>query len=162
MEIIDILALERVDCGVQVSSKKRALEALSRQIALGDPSLSPRAVFDCLLARERLGSTGLGAGVAIPHGRVPNLRHAVGAFIKLKEPINFDALDSEPVDLMFGLLVPEDSTEEHLQLLSLLAESLSDEQLKAKLRSDVSSEQAFLLLTQALHPTWDHEVQPNG
>jgi PTS system nitrogen regulatory IIA component len=86
----------------------------------------------------------------------------VGAFIKLKEPVGFDALDNEPVDLMFGLLVPEDSTEEHLQLLSLLAESLSDERLKAKLRSDISSEQAFLLLTQALHPTWDHEVQPDG
>lgn len=163
MHISDILTPERVRCDVQAGSKKRALEVLSTQIALGDPALTPRAVFDCLLARERLGSTGLGSGVAIPHGRLPHLREAIGAFLRLKEPVDFEALDNRPVDLLFGLLVPEDSTDEHLQLLSLLAEGFSRESLKEQLRSGaVSSETAFVLLTQELHSAWDHAVAPDG
>nr|MBS0020645.1 PTS IIA-like nitrogen regulatory protein PtsN [Gammaproteobacteria bacterium] len=163
MRISDILTSDRVRCGVEANSKKRALEVLSAQIALGDPSLTPRAVFDCLLARERLGSTGLGSGIAIPHGRLPNLPQAIGAFIRLKEAVNFDALDNEPVDLLFGLLVPAESTDEHLQLLSLLAEGFSDEALRQQLRApEASSETVFLLLTRDLSLTVDHAVEPDG
>lgn len=163
MRISDILTSDRVRCGVEANSKKRALEVLSAQIALGDTSLTPRAVFDCLLARERLGSTGLGSGVAIPHGRLPNLLQAIGAFIRLKEPVSFDALDNEPVDLLFGLLVPAESTDEHLQMLSLLAEGFSDENLRHQLRSpELSSEAAFVLLTRDLSPPPDHAVKPDG
>jgi PTS system nitrogen regulatory IIA component len=163
MRISDIITPDRVRCGVEANSKKRALEVLSAQIALADPVLTPRAVFDCLLTRERLGSTGLGSGVAIPHGRLPNLLQAIGAFIRLKEPVNFDALDNEPVDLLFGLLVPAESTDEHLQMLSLLAEGFSDESLRHQLRSaEASSETAFLLLTRDLSPPLDHAVEPDG
>jgi PTS system nitrogen regulatory IIA component len=163
MRISDILTSDRVRCGVEANSKKRALEVLSAQIALGDPSLTPRAVFDCLLARERLGSTGLGSGVAIPHGRLPNLLQAIGAFIRLKEPVNFDSLDNEPVDLLFGLLVPAASTDEHLQMLSLLAEGFSDETLRSQLRSpELSCEAVFILLTRDLSTPSAHAVEPDG
>ncbi len=163
MRISDILTPDRVRCGVEANSKKRALEVLSAQIALADPSLTPRAVFDCLLTRERLGSTGLGSGVAIPHGRLPNLHHAIGAFIRIQEPVDFDALDNEPVDLLFGLLVPAESTDEHLQVLSLLAEGFSDESLRGQLRSPgISSETAFILLTRDLNSPLGHAVEPDG
>jgi PTS system nitrogen regulatory IIA component len=147
MHIKDILTVDRILYDIQATSKKRALEELSGLIAKAHPSLSARTIFDCLLARERLGSTGLGFGVALPHGRLAKLGWTIGAFIKIREPVNFDALDKQPVDLMFGLLVPEHSTEEHLQILSLLAEKFSDESLRTHLRQPISAETAFILLT---------------
>ncbi len=150
MQISDILTLDRVRCDVEATSKKRALQLLSELMGEPGPALTPRIVTDCLLARERLGSTGLGAGVALPHGRLPNLEQAVGAFMKLKEPVDFDALDRQPVDLVFGLLVPEDSTDEHLQILSVLAENFSGESLREQLRSAPSAEAAFAILTQMM------------
>ena len=84
------------------------------------------AVFDSLIGRERLGSTGLGHGVALPHGRVNQAEHAIGAFLKLDKGVDFDALDRQPVDLIFGLLVPDHYTDEHLKILAHLAEMFSD------------------------------------
>ena len=153
MQVTDILTVERVACDVEVTSKKRVIQQLSELISDSDASLTSRAVVDCLLARERLGSTGLGSGVALPHGRLPNLRQAVGAFMKLKEPVEFDALDGEPVDLVFGLVVPEESTDEHLQILSLLAEGFSSEALREKLRGAPSGEASYALLAEVMHQT---------
>ena len=110
MEISEILLPECVDCAGECQSKKSALETLARLIAGSDPDLSPLEVFDSLVARERLGSTGLGHGVALPHGRVKNGKSTRAAFVKLRTGIDFDAIDQQPVDLLFALLVPEDST----------------------------------------------------
>ena len=134
MQLTDILSLSRISCDGQASSKKRVLEQFSDLIANDQTSLNRSEIFDSLLSRERLGSTGLGHGLAIPHGRVSNSERAIGAFIKLREGIDYDAVDHQPVDLLFALLVPEKSTEEHLQLLALLAEMFSDAEVVEKLR----------------------------
>lgn len=145
MHMAELLTAERIACGDASASKKRALEQLAALIATGQPGLAPDAIFDSLIARERLGSTGLGHGVAIPHGRVKNSASAIGALITLHQPIDFDAIDGEPVDLLFGLLVPEHSTSEHLQLLAQLAEMFSDTAFVARLRS-ADSENVLLSL----------------
>lgn len=150
MRISDILTPRQVRCGADASSKKRTLELLSEMMANCDPSLTPNAVFDCLLARERLGSTGLEDGVAIPHGRVGGIGGAVGAFVRLKQGVDFDAQDQKPVDLVFGLLVPEDATDEHLQILSQLAEMFGDPALRRQLREATSEQKTFELLTQTV------------
>lgn len=134
MQLTDILSLSRISCDSQASSKKRVLEQLSDLIANDQVALSRVDIFDSLLARERLGSTGLGHGIAIPHGRISNSERALGAIIKLREGIDYEALDHQPVDLLFALLVPEKSTEEHLQLLAQLAEMFSNREVVEKLR----------------------------
>src|SRR5215210_806283 len=114
---------------LQVSSKKRLFE----QVALmfeNRHALARSLVFDSLFARERLGSTGLGQGVAIPHGRIKGLKEALGAFIRVAQPVPFDAPDANPVTLVFVLLVPEKATEKHLQILSELAQMFSDKVLR--------------------------------
>lgn len=134
MQLTDILSLSRITCDSQASSKKRVLEQLSDLIANDQVELSRVEIFDSLLARERLGSTGLGHGIAIPHGRVSNSERALGAIIKLREGIDYEAIDHQPVDLVFALLVPEKSTEEHLQLLAQLAEMFSNREVVEQLR----------------------------
>lgn len=148
MKISDILDPERVMCGVGVGSKKRGLELLSRMIVSGQPSLNETEVFDSLVARERLGSTGVGQGVALPHGRMKNCTAVIGAFIQLKEGIDFDAIDGQPVDLLFALVVPEEATEEHLQTLAKLAEMFNSQELRQQLHTADSSAGLFDLLTQ--------------
>jgi PTS system nitrogen regulatory IIA component len=139
MRISDILVPERICCEVELSSKERVLEALSELLTKASANTVPaRAVFDSLLARERLGSTGLGHGVAIPHGRLSYLRQAVGAFIRMSPGIDFDAPDGDKVDMVFGLLVPETSTEEHLRILSQLAECFNRESVRRELRASTS------------------------
>lgn len=134
MNITDLLSPERVACCDDVGSKKRILEQLSKLLADSSPALSQNEIFDALINREKLGSTGLGKGVAIPHGRMAALEYPLCAFIKPATPIDFDATDGEPVDLIFTLLVPEDSTEEHLQVLSTIAEIFSNTGICAALR----------------------------
>lgn len=111
--------------GLAADSRRQAFGVIAKAIEAAH-GIAPDAICDALLARERLGSTGLGQGVAIPHGRIRGLRHAVGAFARLATPIDFDAPDGRPVDLMFVLLVPEKANETHLQLLSTLAQMFSD------------------------------------
>ncbi|HSU78432.1 MAG TPA: PTS IIA-like nitrogen regulatory protein PtsN [Burkholderiales bacterium] len=111
------------------SSKKRLFEQAGLLFENHD-GLARSLVFDSLFARERLGSTGLGQGVAIPHGRIKGLKEALGAFIRLAQPIPFDAPDGAPVTLVFVLLVPEKATEKHLQILSELAQMFSDRALR--------------------------------
>lgn len=140
MDITHYLQSERIICKSSIGSKKKLLEKLAVLLAEQTKDLSDQAVFDNLVDRERLGSTGLGNGVAIPHGRIDKLENPVCAFIKLDDAIDFDATDNQPVDLVFALLVPEDSTEEHLQVLSMIAEVLSDHPFCARLRNCRDSE----------------------
>lgn len=148
MNISDIISPDRVICDLDVSSKKRVLEQLSDMLASNSSaSLISQDVVDSLLARERLGSTGIGYGVAIPHGRVKNTDHAIAAFAQLHEGVDFDATDNQAVDLLFALLVPEESTEEHLQLLAQLAEMFSDEEFRAQLRATKDSQAIYNLLS---------------
>jgi PTS system nitrogen regulatory IIA component len=134
MNITDLLLPERVTCCRDIGSKKRLLEHISELLASSSPLLSQNGIFNALLNREKLGSTGLGKGVAIPHGRMASLEKPVCAFIKLDTPIDFDASDGDPVDLIFALLVPEDSTEEHLQVLSTIAEIFNNTSVNTGLR----------------------------
>ena len=130
-----ILTPECVRCDVAAASRKRILQALGEIFASADPVLSAQAVFDRLVARERLGSTGLGEGCALPHARVPGLGRTLAAFLRLDKGVDFDSPDQVPVDLVFGLLVPEESTDEHLEALAAIARVLSDEQVRSSLRS---------------------------
>lgn len=134
MQLSDLITPNRIGCNLDAQSKKRALEQLSELISQDQDTISSTQVFDSLLTRERLGGTGVGHGVAIPHGRLRNSQQTLGAFIKLARGVDYDAADKQPVDLLFALLVPEESTEEHLQILAKLAAMFSDEEMRKKLR----------------------------
>ena len=134
MDITDLITRERIVCNSEVTSKKRVIEVLSELLVKGQADLTARPVFDSLIGRERLGSTGLGYGVALPHGRFSQSRQAIGAFVKLRQGVDFDAIDRQPVDLAFGLLVPDHYTDEHLQILAYLAEMFSDRVFCQRLR----------------------------
>lgn len=123
--ISQLLPRSNVVVDIDASSKKRVFEQAGQLFELNQ-GIEHSLVFDSLFARERLGSTGLGHGVAIPHGRIKGLEHAAGAFLRLANPIDFDAPDGEPVSLVFALLVPEQANETHLQLLAELAQLFSD------------------------------------
>ena len=135
MQITELINPKRIACNVEASSKKRALEAVSALLAQEDSGLTSHEVFDCLLARERLGATGIGHGIAIPHGRLKNSEGTIGAMIRLEQGVDFGTTDNAPVDILFALLVPEESTEEHLQILAQLARLFSDENFREKIRS---------------------------
>ncbi|MGH8727756.1 MAG: PTS IIA-like nitrogen regulatory protein PtsN [Burkholderiales bacterium] len=128
----DLLPLENVLIDLDVSSKKRVFEQVGLLFE-NNQNISRSEVFDNLFTREKLGSTGLGHGIAIPHGRVKGLKDAIGAFVRLKVPIAFDAPDGKPVNLIFVLLVPERATDLHLQILSELAQMFSDRELRESL-----------------------------
>lgn len=134
MNIEALLSPERVQCHTASTSKKRALEKLSELLASGTDGLTASEIFDSLLSRERLGSTGLGHGVAIPHGRTAGASKAVAALVTLDGGVDYDAPDHKPVDILFALVVPEASTDEHLQTLAQLAQMFSDEQMTGDIR----------------------------
>ena len=135
MHLLDLLSRARVRTDAIVSGKKRLLERVATMLADGAGGEGERAIFDTLCGRERLGSTGLGHGVAIPHARSARALNAAGAFLRLAEPIDFGALDGEPVDLVFALVVPEHFAQQHLLLLAQLAEMFGDEAFRARLRA---------------------------
>lgn len=130
--ISSLLTPSHVALDVEANNKKALFERVAGMLE-GVSGLTRTQVTDSLLARERLGSTGLGQGIAIPHGRVKGLREAVGAFMRLHAPIPFDAPDNQPVSLVFVLLVPERATDAHLQILSELAQIFSDRVFRAQL-----------------------------
>ncbi len=145
MKVSDLLTEARVQCGVEVTSKKRALEQLS-ELLMADQQPTDetvRAVFEGLCVRERLGSTGLGRGVALPHSRAADIEQPRAAVIRLSQAIDFDAPDRSPVDLLFGLLVPEHGNDEHLRILSQLAEMFRDEALCTRLRQCQSDQELY-------------------
>lgn len=141
-----ILALSNISVADPASSKKRVLEQAARLLAANAEEPNAEQIFERLLERERLGSTGLAGGVALPHARMPGITDSRGAFLRLEQAVEFDALDGNPVDLVFALLVPDDATEEHLQLLAALAGMFSDQGLRDQLR-EADAEEAMAILT---------------
>ena len=127
--VAKLLNVQHVALDLQVSSKKRLFEQAGLLFENQD-GIARSLVFESLFAREKLGSTGLGQGVAIPHGRIKGLKEALGAFLRLAQPVPFDSPDGNPVTLVFVLLVPEKATEKHLQILSELAQMFSDKALR--------------------------------
>lgn len=154
MHLLDLLAPARILAQAHVTSKKRLLEQLAALLAEGGSAELESKLYDSLCGRERLGSTGLGAGVAIPHGRSPAIANAVGAFVRLGEPIDFGAPDGQPVDLVFALAVPEHFTHQHLVLLSQLAEMFGDAGFRQQLRdaADAAALHRLLVDWQSAHP----------
>jgi len=147
MLISDLLSQESIRFDVHSSSKKKLLEIISQELARNSDSLSAREIFESLCARERLGSTGLGKGVAIPHGRVKGNQSIQAAFIRLKKPLPFDSVDGQPVDLLFAMTVPENCNEDHLKLLAHVAELFSDPELLKALREAENSGALLKLLS---------------
>jgi PTS system nitrogen regulatory IIA component len=143
MQLEDILTPNRCFCGMSGVSKKRLLTTVSEIISASEESLVSEQVFTALMAREQLGSTGLGNGIAIPHSRVPFCNEIIGAIVTLDTPIDFDAIDSKPVDLFFVLIVPEEKTDEHLETLAKIAEIFNDEDFCYTLRHSQDSEDLY-------------------
>lgn len=136
--VAQILPLANVVIDMDLSSKKRVFEQAGLLFE-NNHSIARAQVFDSLFAREKLGSTGLGQGVAIPHGRVKGLKHAVGALVRMKSPIPFDAPDGQGVSLIFLLMVPDRATDAHLQILSELAQMFSDKPFREQLLAAVNA-----------------------
>ena len=147
IDLTQIIRTGRIACRNNVSSKKRALEWLSEMIAEGLPGITKGEVFESFFNRERLGSTGLGHGVAIPHGRLQALNEPIAAFLQLKKGVDYDAVDDQPVTLIFALLVPEDSTSAHLNILSVLAEMFSKDSVCEQLRAAKSESEIMNILS---------------
>ena len=146
MELCTILQPECTTCATP-GSKKKVLELISDIVAAQYPTLSSQEVFESLLAREKMGSTGIGNGIAIPHGRLTTIDHPIGMFIKCEEPIQFDAIDKQPVDILFALLVPADQCQQHLSTLSSMAQKLSDKQVLKQLRKIHDSTELYQVIT---------------
>ncbi|MGO1076196.1 PTS IIA-like nitrogen regulatory protein PtsN [Inquilinus sp. CA228] len=146
--MIDFLRPEAILANLKAASKKQALQELARRAA-ELTGQHERFIFDVLLERERLGSTGVGRGIAIPHGKLPHLQGVFGAFARLERPIDFDAVDEQPVDLVFLLLAPEGAGADHLKALARISRMLRDENLCEKLRGCQSADAIFALLSQS-------------
>lgn len=140
------LPASHVILDLDVSSKKRLFEQIGLLFE-NENGIARATVFDALFAREKLGSTGLGHGVAIPHGRIKGLRDTLAVFIRTKDGVPFESPDSENVRLVFAMLVPEHATEQHLHLLSELAEAFSDTDLRTALLEDKSNTHLHQMLT---------------
>ena len=145
MKIENILTQQLTQCGIPGGSKKRVLENLSTFVTeqLGGDGEQADNLFHNLVARERLGSTGIGEGVAIPHCRVAGFNRIHGCLVKLDQAIDFGALDDQPVDLIFALIVPEEQNEEHLATLARVAAIMQDDSSRASLRQCSSSEELY-------------------
>lgn len=146
MKFSNLIKIDQVQLNLKASSKKKALEAVGQIVAENYPEYSSNKVFETLIERERLGSTGIGHGVALPHGRLAECTDTIGVFISLSEGIDYDAIDQQPVTLIFALLVPENSTQEHLEILAKLAEFLRNDKNRKNLENATSSETVYNLL----------------
>lgn len=146
MKVFGLLNQERTLARKEAGSKKKALQYLSESLSQSIDSHSQDQIFDHLVARERLGSTGLGAGVALPHSRLSGIDTPVGALITLTEPIDYDSPDNKPVDIIFCLVVPDTDNEEHLQLLAQLAELFMADNVCAQIRAATNAEEILNLI----------------
>lgn len=144
--IKDILPASHIVLDLDVDSKNRLFEQAGLLLE-NSHGLSCAEVFDCLSGREKLGSTGLGQGVAIPHGRTAAIRQVIGAFLRLKQPINFEAPDDKPISLVFILLVPENASSQHLELLSELANKFSLKAVRTALMQAATPEEVQAILS---------------
>jgi len=147
IELADLLTVDRIDTGCQLSSKKRLMERITSLLLQGRAQLDRKTVLQTLIERERLGSTGIGNGVALPHGRINGLDDVIGAVVVLANPLDYDAVDNESVRLAFGLLVPAQANEQHLRILAHLARLFDDEMIRNKVFSANDNQEVFDLLT---------------
>ena len=143
MQLEEILVPERCYCQMEWTSKKRILSGVSELLAEQLGNIPATEIYDALMAREQLGSTGLGKGIAIPHCRVAGCTEIIGALITLSEPVDYDSIDDKPVDLLFVLVVPEERTDEHIKTLAGLAELLSDEDFCLTMRTTYDSDDMY-------------------
>ncbi|GAA4901643.1 PTS IIA-like nitrogen regulatory protein PtsN [Ferrimonas pelagia] len=148
MEITTILSPERTRCVAPGLSKKRALEMISELAASQCPELPQHELFESLMAREKMGSTGIGKGIALPHGRLGRIKHPIAVLLKCAQPIEFDAIDQQPVDLLFALFVPEQEHAQHLATLRTVAGKLSQKELCRALRKTEDNHHLYELVTQ--------------
>ena len=152
VSLVQLLSEMRTDTQVSVSSKKRLFEVISDRVHADFLELSSRSVFSRLLAREKMGSTGLGQGIAIPHCRVENVNKIIGVMLTLDNPIDFEAPDNQPVDIVFALLVPEDEQQAHLNALAKLASLFNETEFCSAVRNAQSKEDLRLILLE-----WEQE-----
>lgn len=147
LSFFNCLTPERVIFSDTVISKKKALELIAQTLAKSMPQVQENDIFDSLLARERLGSTAIGRGCAIPHCRSKEVEETLGCFLKLKNPVDFESPDKDPVDLFFVIVVPQEATETHLKLLSEIAEKLHQENFLSALRKAKTNQELYWAVT---------------
>jgi PTS system nitrogen regulatory IIA component len=151
MDLSDLIRPDAIIGSLKANSKKQAIQALAEKAA-GITGLEEREIFETLLQRERLGSTGVGGGIAIPHGKLAKLDRIVGIFARMARPIDFEALDDQPVDLVFLLLAPEGAGADHLKALARIARLLREPGVAGKLRTSGDSTALYAVLTTAATP----------
>ncbi len=148
MTISALLSPHRIFLDTEISSKKKLLELIANIVA-GQTPMEESSIYNNLLSRERLGSTGLGHGIAVPHARVENPGETIGCLFRLKEPINFEAPDNLPVDLVFAIIIPQEENEEHLMILSSLAHLFSQTDVCEAIREATSKDEITLIIQSA-------------
>ena len=148
MTISALLSPQKIFIDTEVSSKKKLLELIAN-ITADQTQLSESTIYANLLNRERLGSTGLGQGFAVPHARLPELQNTIGCFFRLKQPVNFESPDNLPVDLVFTIIIPQEATEEHLLILSSLARIFSKSEVCEAIRAAASREEIEKIIQSA-------------
>ncbi len=146
MKFNNLLKLDQIRLNITAGSKKKVLQVISDIVAENYPEYNANKIFELLIERERLGRTGIGHGVALPHGRLPDCQEPIGIFISLAEGVDFDAIDQEPVKLLFALLVPENSTQEHLEILARQADFFRQDKNRQILKNATSPETVYNLL----------------
>jgi nitrogen PTS system EIIA component len=146
MEITDLITPKSVIPALRASNKRQVLQELARRAA-AMTGMPERGIYDVLTERERLGTTGIGAGIAIPHGKLAGLPHLYGVFARLERPTDFEAIDDQPVDLVFVLLAPEGAGSDHLKALARVSRLLRDRAVCAKLRGTDNADALYALLT---------------
>ena len=147
MNITDVLSPDRACCDAPGISKKRVLEFIADFFSEHTDFVDANQLYHELISRERLGSTGIGEGIAVPHCRLSGCPRITGILLKLDSPVDFDAIDSEPVDLIFALVVPDEQNDEHLQTLSAIAELLQSSEVRQQLRSCSNSNSLYQIAT---------------
>jgi PTS system nitrogen regulatory IIA component len=151
MELADIVSVDAIQASAKASSKKRLIQDISA-LAADVYSLPEHQIFEALQERELLGPTGMGRGVAIPHARIVEAKTVFGLFSRLEKPVDFEAVDGQPVDLVFTLLAPENSGADHLKALARVSRTLRDSAICAKLRSTDEAAALFSILTDSQQP----------
>ena len=149
MEITELIEPGGVIANLRVTSKKQGLQELAKRAAAATGQRE-RLIFDILLERERLGTTGVGNGIAIPHGKLPGFDRLYGLFARLETPVAFDAIDDQPVDLIFLLLAPEDAGADHLKALAKVSRLLREPAVCEKLRGSDTAEAIYAILTDSM------------
>jgi PTS system nitrogen regulatory IIA component len=147
MEIADLLSPDAVIAHLKAAGKKQVLQEMAHKAA-GLTKLPERRIFETLSEREKLGSTGMGQGIAIPHGRIPGIEKMTGLFAQLDQPVDFDAMDDQPVDLVFLLLAPEGAGADHLKALARVSRLLRNQSICEKLRAASQQAALYALLTE--------------